>query len=251
MRVSPYHRVQIAIERRGFASLKLKRTIAVSELVRRDLVSTFGLDAATAVTLYNGVDLERFRPESRASLRAAVRRELRLPESAPVVAFVGNGFARKGLRFLIEAWQRVNSAAILLVAGNDQAIGKYHRLARRLGVAERIRFVGAQAQIERIFAAVDALALPSLFEPFGNVVLEAMATGLPVLCSSACGAAELLAPALREFVVSDPTDIGELAVRLGRLIEAREDLTLIARANAKQFTWQSHDANLLRIIREL
>ncbi|HLW72076.1 MAG TPA: glycosyltransferase family 4 protein [Candidatus Binataceae bacterium] len=251
MRSSPYHRAQIAIERRGFASPTLKRAIAVSELVRRDLLSTFGLAAATAVTLYNGVDLERFRPDARAPLRNAVRRVLRLPETAPIVAFVGNGFARKGLRFLIEAWPQLRSEAILVVAGSDQSVGKYRRLARRRDIAERVRFVGVQAQIERLFAAVDAFALPSLFEPFGNVVMEAMAAGLPVLCSSACGAAELVAPALRELVVADPTDVGELAARLNALIEAREDLSSIARATAEQFTWESHDANLLRIIRDL
>ncbi|MGH7837354.1 MAG: glycosyltransferase family 4 protein, partial [Candidatus Binataceae bacterium] len=211
----------------------------------------FGLAPATAVTLYNGVDLDRFRPESRARFRAAVRRELHLPESAPMVAFAGNGFARKGLRFLIEAWPRLESSAILVVVGSDQAAGKYRRLARRRGVAERIRFIGTHPQIEQIFAAVDAFALPSLFEPFGNVLMEAMAAGLPVLCSSACGAAELMAPAMREFVVADPTEIAELAARLTALIEVGEDLRQVARATAEQFSWESHDANLLRIVRGL
>jgi UDP-glucose:(heptosyl)LPS alpha-1,3-glucosyltransferase len=250
MRISPYHRAQIAIERRGFASPTLKRAIAVSAIVRHDLIDSFGLGAATAVTLYNGVDLERFRPASRARLREGVRCELHLPATAPVVAFAGNGFARKGLRFLIEAWPRLKASAILVVAGSDQAAGKYRRLARQLGVADRIRFIGAQAQIERVFAAVDAFALPSLFEPFGNVVMEAMAAGLPVLCSSACGAAELVAPAMRDFVVADPTEIGELASRLSSLIEVSDDLRQVARATAEQFSWDRHNANLLRIIGE-
>jgi UDP-glucose:(heptosyl)LPS alpha-1,3-glucosyltransferase len=251
MAFSPYHRAQIAIERRGFASATLQRAIAVSDLVRRDLIATFGINPTKAVTLYNGVDLERFQPASCERWRVAVRRDLRLPDCAPIAAFVGNGFGRKGLRFLIEAWPHVDSSAILVVAGTDRAVSKYRRLARRLGVEDRIRFIGAHPHVEQLFAAVDAFVLPSLFEPFGNVVMEAMAAGLPVLCSSACGAAELLAPAMREFVVADPTMIGELAARLNAVLAARDDLRPIARATAERFTWENHAVNLLKIIRGL
>jgi UDP-glucose:(heptosyl)LPS alpha-1,3-glucosyltransferase len=252
MQLSPYHRAQIALERRGFASPTLKRAIAVSAMVRRDLVATFGIDEATALTLYNGVDLERFSPDNRMRWRDAVRSELRLPPRVPVVVFAGNGFARKGLRFLIDAWALLeSSSAMLVVAGSDQAVGRYQRFARQRDVDERIRFIGVQPQIERIFAAADGLALPSLFEPFGNVLMEGMAAGLPVLCSEACGAAELLAPAMSGFVVSDPTDVRALAAGLNALIRARADLSEAARATAEQFPWASHDANLVRIIREL
>lgn len=250
MRLSPYEHIQVVVERRGFRAPGLRKVVAVSELVRQDLVSTFALEPAKAVALYNGVDLERFRPERRVSDFVSTRHELGLPVDAPIVAFVGNGFARKGLRFLIEAWARVQSAAILTVAGTDRSIAQYRRLALRLGLGERIRFVGPQARVERLLAAVDALALPSLFEPFGNVVMEALAAGLPVLCSSACGAAETLPTAMRELVVRDPTDIEELAQRLGLLIEARGDLSKIARAAAERFTWKDHGVNLLRIINE-
>jgi UDP-glucose:(heptosyl)LPS alpha-1,3-glucosyltransferase len=251
MRVSPYHHAQMLIERRGFNSPALKLAIAVSDRVRDDLIATFGLTPARAVTLYNGVDHERFRPESRAQLRLATRRELRLPDDVPIIAFVGNGFARKGLGFLIKAWPQVDRNACLIVAGVDQALARYRNLAARLGVAERIRFIGAQGQIERVFAAVDACAMPSLFEPFGNVVLEAMASGLPVLCSKVCGAAEVLPAALRAFVVDDPTDTDELATRLNALLSSKDDLDAIARAAATRFSWEDYGARLSRLLESL
>lgn len=251
MRLSPYHRAQIRIERRGFSSPALKLAIAVADRVRDDLITTFGLAPAGAVTLYNGVDLARFRPESRAQLRAVTRRELRLPDDAPVVTFVGNGFARKGLGFLLKAWPQVDREARLVVAGADQALARYRRLATRLGVDERVRFIGAQSRIERLFAAADACAMPSLFEPFGNVVLEAMAAGIPVLCSRVCGAAEVLPAALRAFVVDDPTAIGELAARLNALLSSRQDLGAIARAAAARFTWEDHGVQLCRLLESI
>jgi len=88
MRVSPYHRVQLLIERRGFVSPRLKRAIAVSNLVRDDLVRTFALAPAQAVTLYNGVDLERFFPAPDAAARNEIRRDFGAHDSQPVVVFV-------------------------------------------------------------------------------------------------------------------------------------------------------------------
>ena len=251
MALSPYHRMQVMIERRGFASARLKRSIAVSELVRADLVKSFALDPATVVTLYNGVDLDRFRPDASGALREQVRRELHLSEAAALVAFVGNGFARKGLGFLIEGWREVTPAAHLVVAGSDRALPHYRRLAHRSSVADRVHFLGPQPHIERLFAAVDAFALPSLFEPFGNVVMEAMAAGLPALCTKACGAAEAFDPSMRELIVSDPTDVASLSRGVNELLRVRGDLRGIARQTAERFTWDAYGANLLKLIADL
>ena len=95
----------------------LKAAIAVSNLVRDDLIREFHLPAEKVVKLYNGVDLDRFTLPCNDSARREIRSSLDTTDGAPLVAFVGNGFARKGLRFLIEAWPRVAHGAHLLVAG--------------------------------------------------------------------------------------------------------------------------------------
>src|SRR5258708_6076974 len=118
MRLSPYHQVQVLIERQAFRHSGLKRTIAVSNLVRDDLIREFGLAPEKTVTIYNGVDLVRFRPAgSDQSERASIRQKFVIPASARVVIFVGNGFARKGLGFLIAAWPLVAGGAFLLRGG--------------------------------------------------------------------------------------------------------------------------------------
>ena len=126
MRDSPYHRMQMLIERRAFASQRLKLTIAVAEVVRRDLIGRFGLRPDKVETLYNGVDTERFHPAAANDERARIQRELNLPNSAPVVIFVGNGFARKGLGFMLEAWPQLKSGACLIVAGSDRGRASVH-----------------------------------------------------------------------------------------------------------------------------
>lgn len=248
MGISPYHRVQMAIERAGFRSPGLKRVIAVSDLVRDDLEKTFALAPAKATTLYNGVDLERFVMERDAARRAEIRRLIGVNDSRPLVMFVGNGFARKGLRFMLEAWPQVGHGARLIVVGTDRAAARYERLARKLALGERVIFSGRCNDVERLMRGADAFALPSLFEPFGNVALEAMASGVPALTTAYCGVAEVMPESLRPFVVKDPTDSSELAARTNALIEAAPDLRVAVRAAAEEFTWERHARELLAIV---
>jgi UDP-glucose:(heptosyl)LPS alpha-1,3-glucosyltransferase len=248
MQLSAYHRAQIAVERASFKSRYFLCAIAVSELVRQDLMKTFALAPSKVLTLYNGVDLTRFAPNRDKSLARKIRREFGIPEDCRAVAFVGHGFARKGLRFLLEAWPLVNSRTCLVVAGEDRAAAAYRRRAMQLGIGGRVIFIGARADVEHLFTAVDALALPSLFEPFGNVVMEAMAAGLPALCSKLTGAAELIPHELRELIIDDPTDVGELARRVNMLLHLEGDVAKVARAAAEQYTWQGYGMKLLEII---
>ena len=248
MRASPYHRAQVFIERRGFASPHLKTAIAVSNLVRDDLIREFHIPVEKVITLYNGVDLERFTPPRDDAARREIRSSLDITAGAPLVAFVGNGFGRKGLRFLIAAWPRVARGAHLIVVGADQKGRWYQREALGLGVGARIHFAGPMSDVTQIFHGVDAVALPSLFEPFGNVVMEAMASGLPVLSSAQSGASELLPESLQRFVVRDPTDSNEIAQKMNALLDTGEEMRALARATAERYTWDSYAQNLLKII---
>ncbi|MBI3760083.1 MAG: glycosyltransferase family 4 protein [Deltaproteobacteria bacterium] len=248
MALSPYHHVQMMIERRGFSSPRLKAAIAVSNLVRDELIRTFALAPSKAIALYNGVELDRFFPAHDAAERLAIRREMGVTDSLPLVMFVGNGFARKGLRFLIESWTTVGSEARLIVVGTDQAAASYERLVRRLSLSDRIKFLGQRANVDHLMRGADAFALPSLFEPFGNVAMEAMASGVPVLTSARSGVSEVVPASMREFVVNDPTDRVELASQMNALIEASSTLKIEAREAAEQFTWERHARELLAII---
>jgi len=251
MRLSPYHQVQMLVERQAFRSPSLKRAIAVSNFVRDDLIREFGLAPEKALTIYNGVDLDRFRPAADPSERAAIRQKFVVPASARVVAFVGNGFARKGLGFLIEAWPLVAGGAFLLVVGADRQTDKFARRASALNVGARVVFTGPQPNVEEIFHAADAFAMPSLFEPFGNVVMEAMASGLPAMTSALSGVAELIPPSMRGFRVENPDDVGEVALRLGALFDAPASLAAEARATAEKFTWSRYASELNALLESI
>ena len=248
MRLTPYHRAQIIVERFGFTSPRLKAALAVSEFVRRDLLEQFRLPAAKVTTIYNGVDTQRFHPESGRAARNRIRTQWRIPADAMLVLFVGNGFARKGLGFLIDAVAKVKSAPYLMVVGKDGTASSFQRRSQRRGIAERVTFAGAQPGVVDFLNAGDVLALPALFEPFGNVALEAMACGRPALLSSQCGVAELLPDELRGYVVGNPADPAEIAPKLEDLLRKASELGPIARAAASRFTWEKHEFELNRFI---
>ncbi len=165
-----------------------------------------------------------------------------------MVLFIGNGFGRKGLGKLIEAWPLLASKPYLIVVGEDHASAFYQRLARRLWVERRMLFLGRRDDTPGLLAAADVLALPSLFEAFGNVVLEGMAAGLPVLTSARCGAAEVLPAQLKPFVVQDPTNAGEISQRLDALLAAPRELGRIAHEAAAQFTWERYGSRFTELI---
>lgn len=200
--ISPFHREMVKLERETFASPRLKAVIAISEMVKRDIEQAFDMSGRKLVHIPNGVDLERFNPAVPEAFRSATRKRLQADPDRRVVLFAGSGFARKGLATAIEAIAMLEDDCELWVAGSDSRVGGYKLLARQLGVQQRVRFLGGVPDMAPIYGAVDAVVLPSIYEPFGTAVLEGMACGLPVVVSKDCGAAE----AVRQF---DPRLVAE------------------------------------------
>jgi UDP-glucose:(heptosyl)LPS alpha-1,3-glucosyltransferase len=156
--------------------------------------------------------------------------------------FVGSGFRRKGLDQLLALWESAQLGRVfLLVVGADPRLERYRARADVIAPG-RIMFAGRQDDIEKYYAAADVLALPSLQEGFGNVVLEGLAAGLPALVSRDVGAAEILSGALSRGVVDWDTDREEIAARLAALLEGARDSCSVpmARTLAEEYSWEKH-----------
>lgn len=182
-RIAPWHRYTLAAEAALFRHPNLRAVICNSRMVRDDIVQRFGLPEDKLPVIYNGVDLEYFHPGLRQKPAAG----------RPVVLFVGSGFERKGLPTLLEAMVDVD--AELQVVGRDKAQAALERRARELGIADRVRFFGGQPDVRPFYATADACALPTIYDPFPNAALEALACGLPLVTTTSCGAAELITAA--------------------------------------------------------
>ncbi len=192
-RLSPFHRVMLLLERRLFTDPGLRRVIANSRQVREEIIRLYGVEPARIRVIINGLDRQRFHPLA-ANAAAALRRRLGAPEDGAVVLFVGSGFERKGLTYLLQAFGSLTDKASLLWVVGKGRIAFYQRLAERLGVAHRVKFWGPVAETAPFYQAATVLALPTLYDPCSNVVLEALACGLPAITTAANGAAEFITP---------------------------------------------------------
>jgi UDP-glucose:(heptosyl)LPS alpha-1,3-glucosyltransferase len=212
--LSLYHAYLKHAEKRLFESPRLRAVICNSRMVRDEILSDFDVDPAKLRVIYTGVDTDRFSPELRRH-RTAVRGELGIPEQAAAFVFVGSGFERKGLGQAIRALARLADGH-LIVVGKEKRMGSYRSRVARLGLEGRVHLLGVRRDVGPYYGAADALVLPTLYDPFPNVALEAMAAGLPIATSTKCGAAELIEPG-RNGYVCDALDGEALAAAMRRL----------------------------------
>ncbi len=235
---SPRHRALLSIEGRVFRDVR-QRVQCASRLVARRLSERHDVDPERILLLPNGIDLERYASDSaRAAGRALRGRETE--GRAPVWLFPGSGWRRKGLDRVFQALARsMPTAPHVWVAGRD-APGPWRRRAARLGIADRIRFLGPRRDLEVLYHAVDGMLLPTRYDPFANVTLEAAAAGLAIVTTRANGAAEWLGEACR--VLDEDDDPSQLARTLAGLGEPTARAAIGARAarRAQDFGWPAH-----------
>jgi UDP-glucose:(heptosyl)LPS alpha-1,3-glucosyltransferase len=188
------------------------------------------------------VDHERFHPGKRHDARERIRKEWKIPAAAPVVLFVGNGFQREGVDRLLKVWGTPDLAGVyLLIVGEDAGRSRYASWAKRVA-QERIVFVGRQAAVEVYYAAADLLALPAFQEAFGNVILEALASGVPIVTTCTVGATEVLTGDLEKGIVADPDDARELTQSILQMLDGSRwpGLSQDSRETAERHSWKRY-----------
>ncbi len=151
--------------------------------------------------IYNGVDPEHFHPGLRDEHRATMRAKVGADETAPIILFVGSGFARKGVATLIEAL--VACVHRTRKSGSSAATSSRHATsAWPANAASPVACVSLARKptCGPLYAAADVFCLPTLYDPLPNAALEALACGLPVATTTTCGAAELIEPGVNGYV---------------------------------------------------
>ncbi len=215
LRFSSYHRYVLDAEKKLFEHPDLRAVICNSRMVQQEIVERFAISPAKLKLIYNGVDTTLFHPILKEQ-RVPIRRKLNIPESAPLFLFVGSGFARKGVNRLLEAIKQLSDSYAVIV-GRDKSMKQSERLCRDYGITSRVRFVGVQKDVTPYYGAADAFVLPTLYDPFPNSIMEAMACGLPVITSTKCGGAELIQNSENGFICD--------ALDHTALVEAMKKLT--------------------------
>jgi UDP-glucose:(heptosyl)LPS alpha-1,3-glucosyltransferase len=242
--LNPYHWLILRLEGAILGGHRYRKIIAISELVKRNLLENYRVAENDIEVIYNGVDLKRFHPDNRHRLRAGTREEHSIPGEDTVALFVGSGFERKGVRFLLEALNYVDGPLTVLIVGKGREIPFSDVHGNK-----RVIFCGPRKDIQAYYAASDMFVFPTMYEPFGNVHLEALASGLPVITTSLSGASEIIEQGKDGFVVPVPEDTESIAGAIKTLLDRgiREEMSANARGKAEEFTFQRHVAETMEL----
>ena len=249
VRANPYHRYLCKVERRMFEHARLRAVVCNSRMVRNDVLRHFQIAEAKLHVIYNGVDLEHFHPRHRAALRDSARSSFGCAAGDILFAFVGSGFERKGLGSAIDALGRANDARLrLVVAGRDRDAAQFAARAAAAGLAGRVKLLGGVDDVRPVYAAADCFILPTLYDPFPNAALEALAMGVPIIVGRHCGVAELVQAGGNGWVC-EPNDAASLAMLLATAAaEARDErMAAAARAGAEGFGIDEMAAKLTQL----
>jgi UDP-glucose:(heptosyl)LPS alpha-1,3-glucosyltransferase len=238
-RYLPRHRVLLAMERRYFTRPRDSLAIVVADRVAADLERLYGFPCERTVTVHNGFDPDEFNPALPSAHRSDVRAELGIPTDAIVLLLAANELARKGLPVLLEAVAMVDDSRLhVLLVGRTRPTA-YMRRVGDLGISERFHYGGSRSDMGAIYAASDMLVLPTRYEAFCIAVVEALASGLPVITTDVPGAGDLVVDDVNGRLQRDPADAGELARLLKTATHDRRYCVWAARAAAtvKDHAW--------------
>ncbi|MBW8036389.1 MAG: glycosyltransferase family 4 protein, partial [Planctomycetes bacterium] len=167
--------------------------IAVSKATATELSEKAKISKENIKLVYNSVDTARFKPDD--DLRKKVRQELNVSEDQNVIGFLGRLARVKGVDLLIEAFallSRTNPELVLVLAGDGSELDSLKQQANRLGISDKVIFMGFRSDVSRIINAFDISAIPSRQEPLGIVALELMCAKVPIVCSGVEGLGEII-----------------------------------------------------------
>jgi UDP-glucose:(heptosyl)LPS alpha-1,3-glucosyltransferase len=225
--LNPAHPMLLKLEKRHFSKGGYKKIIALTEEVRGDLHRHYGVPMEDMVVVPNGYAPEEFNVGRARTMRDHVRGELGFSPDTKVVVFVANELERKGLPALLRAVEGMKDDRVrILVAG-------------RMAPPEHplIKYVGSTNEVMRYYAAADVFALPTLYEAWGLVIVEAMAAGLPVLTSRLAGASIAVQEGVTGNLLEDPRDELEISRKLQPLLNGEHASPEAISESVREYAW--------------
>lgn len=245
-KLNPLHPIYLFVEKRCFQ--RAHKIIAISKMVKNNIISSYGIDSNKISVIYNGIDLKKVDYESSFS---RISKTFPLKKNTKVILFVGSGYKRKGLEEFIRIIAALkNQEVIAIVVGKEKNITYYKNLTLELGINSRVIFAGARTDVDDFYAISDIFLFPTHYEPFGNVILEAMNMKNVVFTTSQCGGSELLS---REFIMKNPSDFS-IVEKIDKLLVNIKDLRSnqeFNRKKSKNFSIEKNLEQTLNIIDEV
>ena len=211
--VNPLHRLILSIEKESIESKELRALFTNSHMVKDELFSAYDIQKEKVHVIHNGVEWKDLEYDFNSWLEKKPKHcaSLKLDPSTFHFLFIGNGYRRKGLDVLLKALSLIQHEDFhLSVIGKDKEINFYMHLAKKLHLENKVSFFGEQKEIKKFYQIADCLVIPSFYDPFANVTVEALAMGLFVVSSISNGGSEVLQES-SGITLSSLLDIDELS----------------------------------------
>jgi UDP-glucose:(heptosyl)LPS alpha-1,3-glucosyltransferase len=248
---SPRRLALLYLEKRIFSDNGSKIIMTNSRLVKDHIIEYYHVHPDRIRVIYNGIDTDRFCPGVREAHRESIRKIHNIREDEILLLFVSNDHRRKGLQNLLEVFHQLQDSKIrLMVIG--QGAGAYGQWIEKNIPEDRILFVGHKKDMERYYGAADIFVLPTSYDAFANVCLEAMACGLPVITTMNNGASELIEDGENGFLLKDASS-DEIKIRIEALESREQRLQMGKKAadKAKGFTVEDNCSKVIGLYEEL
>jgi len=252
--LDPSHRVYARIARRQYQPDADRLFVAISQMVARDMQHYYGVPEAKIRLVYNGVDTERFHPRHREAHRQDVRTAWGAGERV-VFLMAAHNLRLKGMADLVQATARLKARRaeeflVVIVGRGDPT--RYRRAAQRLACDDHIHYAGPVQDMVPCYAGADVYVQPTYYDPCSLVVLEALASGLPVITTRFNGAGELFEHEQEGFLVDAPWCHEALVAAMDACLDAdrREAMGVRARAAAGQHDLARNYQEMLAVYEE-
>lgn len=251
--LTPRHQTLLYLEKKSFRQDKLRRIIAISHLTKAQVREYYGIPEEKVEVIYNGIDPLVFNPSVRERYCHVMREKFGIKKDEAVILFVAMDLERKGLGFLLEALSLIRERKFKLFIVGKANSRNYQMIAEKLKLRERVRFMGYQSRIEEIYGMGDMLVLPTLYDPFSNCCLEAMACGIPVITTRQNGVSELIKDGNNGFVVDEAGKVNDIAKKIDLLLlpETREKMGSQAVLSVEGLTAETNAKKILKLFQDV
>jgi UDP-glucose:(heptosyl)LPS alpha-1,3-glucosyltransferase len=241
--------IALFIEKRQFQKDNYKKIIAVSKRCKEEIKRNYGVPDEDIDVIYNGVDLKRFNPANKERYRKEIREKYNILDNEIVLLYIGSGFRRKGVEYLLKAISNLRSDTKLrlLIVGRDENMQYYKKLVGKIKIEGKITFTGEQPKVERFYAAADIFILLSVYEPFSNACLEAMASGLPIIITRINGVSEIIENGKEGYIIENAEDIKQIKDAIIALFnkDKRIKMGYLAKELVSQFTIEKNTQEVI------
>lgn len=243
---NPLHIVTCWLEKRCFHHAK--HIIAISNMVKQNIINTYHISPKKISVIHNSVTVTPSMNQETA--RHTLAQEFHFDPQAKIILFVGNGLKRKGGDAFLQIMGRLNPHYHAFIVGKEKHIKIYQKIAANLGIQNRVTFTGQRKDVNTFFQAADIFLLPARYEPFGNVMLEAMWHHCATITTKDAGAHELLPP---ELVMTSHNDMS-IVNTINTLLDDQNKLQAMQTQcyeTAKQNSIEHSVDEILKVVQEV